>query len=216
MSTKPNICGVILSAGASSRMGSDKALLPWPPPAPGSNPPSRDTLLSASIAALKPFTESIVVVAGANATTLAPMIAANGALIVLNPAPERGQFSSMQIGLQQALALGCDAAMITLVDSPPLSNASMEKLSAAFEHALADGLWAVAPENNGKRGHPLFANQELIAAFLAAPITSNAREVKRAHAQRIVAMPVPDSLLTVDVNTPEEFAALWLLNTLMG
>ena len=197
-------------------MGSDKALLPWPPPAPGSNPPARDTLLSASIAALKPFTESIVVVAVANATTLAPMIAANGALIVLNPAPERGQFSSMQIGLQQALALGCDAAMITLVDSPPLSKASMEKLSAAFEHALADGLWGIAPANNGKRGHPLVAGRELIDAFLAAPITSNAREVKRAHVQKIVSVPVPDSLLTVDVNTPEEFAALWLLNTLMG
>ena len=216
MSTKPNICGVILSAGASSRMGSDKALLPWPPPAPGSNPPSRDTLLSASIAALKPFTETVVVVAGANADNLAPVIAANGASMVVNPEPERGQFSSMQIGLQQALALGCDAAMITLVDSPPLSNASMEKLSAAFEQALANGLWAVAPEHEGKRGHPLVAGIELIDAFLAASITSNAREVKRAHAQKIVSVPVSDSLLTVDVNTPEEFAALWLLNTLMG
>jgi CTP:molybdopterin cytidylyltransferase MocA len=165
---------------------------------------------------LKPFTETVVVVAGANAETLAPMIAANGASTVVNPEPARGQFSSMQIGLQQALALGCDAAMITLVDSPPLSKASMEKLTAAFEHALADGLWGIAPANNGKRGHPLFAGRKLIDAFLAAPTTSNAREVKRAHAQRIVSVPVPDSLLTVDVNTPEEFAALWLLNTLMG
>ena len=216
MSTKPKICGVILSAGTSSRMGNDKALLPWPPPAPGSDPTSRETLLSASIAALKPFTESVVVVVGANANNLAPVIAADGALMVVNPAPERGQFSSMQIGLQQALALGCDAAMITLVDCPPLSTASIEKLTAAFQQALANGLWAVAPEHNGKRGHPLIAGRELIDAFLAAPITSNAREVKRAHVQKIVSVPVPDSLLTVDVNTPEEFAALWLLNTLMG
>jgi molybdenum cofactor cytidylyltransferase len=216
MTTSPRICGVILSAGASSRMGSDKALLPWPPPAPGTNPPGGETLLSASIAALRPFTKAIVVVAGANAQTLAPMIAANGASMVVNPAPKRGQFSSMQVGLRQALALGCDAAMITLVDCPPLSHASLEKLSASFNQALANGSWGAAPENNGKHGHPLFANQELIAAFLAAPITCNAREVKRAHAQRIVSVPVSDSLLSVDVNTPEEFAELWLLNTLMG
>jgi molybdenum cofactor cytidylyltransferase len=216
MNSKPKICGVILSAGASSRMGRDKALLPWPPPAIGVNPTSGETLLSASIAALKPFTETVVVVAGANAETLATMIAANGASMILNPAPERGQFSSMQIGLQQALALGCDAAMVTLVDCPPLSHASLEKLSAAFNQALANGSWGAAPENNGKRGHPLVASRDLIDAFLAAPITSNARQVKRAHAQRIVSVPVPDSLVSVDVNTPEEFAALWLLNTLMG
>jgi molybdenum cofactor cytidylyltransferase len=197
-------------------MGRDKALLPWPPPTPGPEPPGRETLLSASIAALRPFTEAIVVVAGANAENLAPVIAANGASMVVNPEPERGQFSSMQIGLQQALALGCDAAMVTLVDSPPLSHASLEKLSAAFNQALANGSWGAAPENNGKRGHPLVAGRALIDAFIAAPITSNAREVKRAYAQRIVSVPVPDSLLSVDVNTPEEFAALWLLNTLMG
>ena len=83
------------------------------------------------------------------------MIAANGASMVQNPAPERGQFSSLQVGLREVLARGFDAAMITLVDCPPLSKASMEKLSVAFEQALANGRWGVAPEHDGKRGHPL-------------------------------------------------------------
>jgi molybdenum cofactor cytidylyltransferase len=208
MNSKPRICGVILSAGASSRMGRDKALLPWPPVAPGSNQPGGETLLSASIAALKPFTEAIVVVAGMNADNLASVVAANGAAMVRNPAPERGQFSSMQIGLQEVRARGCDAAMIALVDCPPLSVVSMKKLTAAFQQALAKGAWGVAPEHDGKRGHPLVASRELVAAFLAATVTSNAREVKRAHAQRIESVSVSDSLLSVDVNTPEEYAAL--------
>jgi molybdenum cofactor cytidylyltransferase len=202
------MCGVILSAGSSGRMGRDKALLPWPPVAPGSNASSQETLLCAAIQALKPFAEAVVVVAGKNADNLAPIVAAHGAEMVINPAPERGQFSSMQVGLREVFAHGCDAAMITLVDCPPLSSAGMEALRSAFDRAVASGGWGVAPEKNGRRGHPLLASRELIDAFLRAPVTSNAREIKRAHAQRIKAVPVSDSLVSVDVNTPEEYAAL--------
>jgi molybdenum cofactor cytidylyltransferase len=201
------MCGVILSAGASSRMGRDKALLPWPPVTSGS-PAGSETLLSAAIGALQPFSEAVIVVAGHNADLIAPGIAANGAWMVRNFAPERGQFSSMQVGLREVLARGCDAAMITLVDSPPLCRASMEKLKAAFDRALANGRWGVAPEHNGRRGHPLVVSREMIDAFLAAPVTSNAREIKHTHAQMIEPVPVTDSLVSVDVNTPEEYAAL--------
>lgn len=197
------ICGVILSAGASSRMGRDKALLPWPPAAN-----SGETLLSASIETLKPFTECIIVVAGRNLEALIPVALAHGASIVQNIAPERGQFSSLQLGLREAIARGLDAAMITLVDSPPLSAASMQKLTIAFSKALARGHWGVAPEHDGKRGHPLFAGRALIDAFVAAPVTSNAREVKNRFAQLIETIPVSDALFTIDVNTPEQYAAL--------
>jgi molybdenum cofactor cytidylyltransferase len=199
------MCGVILSAGASTRMGRDKALLPWPPAASGSDCSNGETLLSAAILALKPFTEAIVVVAGRNADKIASVVAANGASMVRNPDPDRGQFSSLQVGLHEVLARGCDAAMITLVDCPPLS---MEKLSASFDRALALGKWGVAPESNGRRGHPLLASRALIDAFLAAPVTSNARAIKHAHTHLIESVPVPDSFVCVDVNTPEEYAAL--------
>ena len=207
MSSLSRMCGVILSAGASTRMGRDKALLPWPPTALSTSAISQ-TLLSAAISALKPFSEAVVVVAGENAFNIAPVVAANSAVMVQNPAPERGQFSSLQVGLHEVLARGCNAAIITLVDCPPLSEASMQKLSAAFNHALAEGKWGVAPENSRKRGHPLFANQALIEAFLAAPVTSHAREVKHANPEKIQAVPVPDLLVSVDVNTPEEYEAL--------
>ena len=66
MDGKHRICGVILSAGASTRMGRDKALLPWPPVASGSIPAGNETLLSSAIAALKQFVETVIVVAGNN------------------------------------------------------------------------------------------------------------------------------------------------------
>ena len=82
-------------------MGRDKALLPWPPASPSG------TLLSASIVALKAFAATVIVVTGKNADNLAPIVSANGAHLVRNPAPERGQFSSMQTGLRAALDHGC-------------------------------------------------------------------------------------------------------------
>jgi len=208
MINRPRFCAVILSAGASSRMGSDKALLPWPPVATGTSSNNDQTLLTASIAALLAFAESVIVVAGANAAQLAPLAARHGAIMVQNPAPERGQFSSLQVGLNELIARGYDAAMITLVDCPPLSSASLQKLCDAFADSPARGKWGAQPENSGRHGHPLLANRALIEAFLTAPTTSNARAVKHHHAQLIDSIPVPDALLTIDVNTPEQYAAL--------
>ncbi len=208
MSRTSNLCGVILAAGESTRMGADKALLPWPPAMPGTAASAVETFLSAAIIALRPFTKAVVVVAGKNADNIAPVVSANGASLVRNPAPERGQFSSLQVGLHEVLARGCDAAMITPVDCPPLSAATLERLRSSFERARSLGRWGVAPENNGKHGHPLLAGRELIDAFLRASSTSNAREIKHTNAPYIEYVPVPDPWVSADVNTPEEYAAL--------
>jgi len=203
-----DLFGLILAAGESSRMGSDKALLPWPPSTPGATAPQDQTLLSAAILALQPFARAIVVVAGKNAAAVAPIVKAHGAFLVRNPAPERGQFSSLQVGLRDLLARGSNAAMITPVDCPPLRPASLELLCASFQGAVARGLCAVAPENNGKHGHPLLVGRELINAFLSAQVASNAREVLRAHANFIEYVSVPDMLAKSGMNTPRDYAAL--------
>jgi len=195
-----DFCGVILAAGASSRMGRDKALLPWPASL------SSSTLLSSHIAALKPFAHCVVVVAGHNADLLAPIVSASGAALVVNPESERGQFSSLQTGLSKAVERGCDAAIVTPVDCAPLDEEDLSLLRAAFDEAVAGGLWAVAPAFNGRNGHPLFASRALIDALLAAPTTSNAREVRRAHADRLVGVPIAE--LAADMNTPEEYEAM--------
>jgi CTP:molybdopterin cytidylyltransferase MocA len=207
MQAAVQLAGLVLAAGDSTRMGTDKAMLPWPPPRSDATDSPRHTLLSAALLAFDPFTSCNVVVAGRNADAISITVGACGAYLVRNPAPEKGQFSSLQIGLRELLDRGCNAAMITPVDCPPLSHSSLERLSHAFLGALAAGSWAVAPEHDGKHGHPLLANRDLIDAFLKAPATGNAREVLHAHAPRVVYVPVPEPLAKAGVNTPQDYAA---------
>jgi molybdenum cofactor cytidylyltransferase len=189
-------------------MGREKALLPWPPVPHGAVDSIGETFLSAAILALSPYAETVIVVAGKNHDKLAPIVHANGAALIRNPAPERGQFSSLQVGLHEVLRRGCSAAMITLVDRPPPSAAALEKLCTSFDLALAFGRWGVAPENNGKLGHPLLANRQLMDAFLAASPSSNAKEIRNANAEHMEYISVDDPFVTLNVNTPEEYARL--------
>ncbi len=187
-------------------MGRDKALLPWPPSAAGFE--TTDTFLSAAIRLFFSRVDVMLVVAGKNEIALAPIVYANGASLVVNPDPARGQFSSLRIGLQEVLNRGRDAAMVTLVDRPPLRVETIATLEAAFERATAQRKWAVIPEYQGKHGHPILAGREMIEAFLKAPETSNAREVEHAHQSQIEYVPVDDPLVALNVDTPEQYAAL--------
>jgi molybdenum cofactor cytidylyltransferase len=206
MTRAPGLYAVILAAGESTRMGTDKALLPWPPTAPGS-PPTQQTFLSAAIQALEPFSEKVIVVAGRNETAVAPVVYANGASLVANPEPERGQFSSLQVGLQQVLSHGRDAAMVTLVDRPPVKAATLKVLCEAFAEA-ASGVWAIVPENEGKHGHPFLLAREMIEAFLKAPPSATARDIEHQNLLHVTYVAIDDPLVTLNVDTPEEYAAL--------
>ena len=201
MPLSPSFAGVILAAGASSRMGRDKALLPW-----------RDgTFLSAAIRALQPATELVIVVAGANAASLSPIADADAAFLTVNSNPQQGQFSSLQVGLQDVLNRGRDAAIVTLVDRPPAEVETIEQIKAAFLSS-DEQVWAVVPEFGGKHGHPIVIGREMIGAFLRAPALNTARDVEHAHQKNIRYLPVNDPLIVANVDTPEDFEKLRMGN----
>jgi molybdenum cofactor cytidylyltransferase len=206
MPRAPDLYAVILAAGQSTRMGTDKALLAWPPPTHGSAPTGQ-TFLSAAIQAVAPFSEAVIVVVGKNENNLAPVVYASGASLVRNPDPDRGQFSSLQVGLQEVLNHGRDAAMVTLVDRPPANALTLKTLCSAFTEAASD-LWAVVPEYNGKHGHPYLVAREMIGAFLKAPPSATARDIEHQNLQHVAYVAVDDPLVTLNVDTPEEYAAL--------
>lgn len=208
MTRAPSFAGVILAAGDSSRMGKDKALLPWPAAAAGQSP-SSENFLSAAIRSLSRTADFVVVVVGKNEAALAPIVYAHGASLVVNPDPSRGQFSSLQVGLREVLNHGRDAAMVTLVDRPPVRSATIQTLREAFAAAGQD-IWAVVPEFSGKHGHPYLAGREMMEAFLRVPATSIARDIEHQHQKHIQYVPVDDPLVASNINTPEDYEKLLL------
>ena len=138
---------------------------------------------------------------------LAPVAYANGASIVTNPDPDRGQFSSLQVGLHEVLSRGRDAAIITLVDRPPAAAATVQSLREAFEAASQD-VWAVVPEFAGRHGHPYVAGRDMLERFLREPATANARDVEHRNQEHIQYVAVTDPFVALNINTPEEYAAL--------
>jgi len=198
MARSPSFAGVILAAGDSTRMGRDKALLPW----------RGSTFLGAAIESLMPHCEMVLVVAGRNVSQLEPIVYAAGAFIVSNPAPERGQFSSLQTGLQEVLNRGRDAAIVTLVDRPAVHTSTVGELRQQFLEACGRDVWAVVPEYEGKHGHPIIVGREMMEAFLRAPVSSTARDVEHAVRNKIEYVLVRDPNISANINTPEDYAQI--------
>ena len=209
------LAGVILAAGESTRMGRDKALLPL-----GSPHPLKDareggvsslalpgTFLSAAIHALSQHCEMVIVVAGNNEQALRSVVYSGGASIVRNLTPEQGQFSSLQAGLREVLSRGRDSAMVTLVDRPPPKSETLNNLVNVFS-GRERGVWAVVPEYQGKHGHPILIGREMMEAFLRAPASANGREIENANQEKIAYVPVADPLVTLNIDTPEDYASL--------
>jgi molybdenum cofactor cytidylyltransferase len=198
MGRAPSFVGVILAAGESSRMGRDKALLDW----------RGQSFLEATLELLAPHTQLSIVVAGKNADALKPIVYAQAGFLALNPRPELGQFSSLQVGLQEVLSRGRDAAIVALVDRPPCGSATVQRLLDEFAEAHLKGKWAVVPEYAGKHGHPFVVGREMIEAFLKAPATSSAREVEHSLQDRILYLTVQDPLVAANVDTPDDYQRL--------
>ena len=180
-------------------MGADKALLEFPG--------TQENFLSAQISSLKPHCEILLVVAGRNAGTLKADIYRQAADLVINPDPDRGQFSSLQVGLQALLNRGRNLALITHVDRIPPRPQTVNALKDAFG-GRARETWMIVPEYGGVHGHPVLAGREMIEAWLRAAVDSTAREVEHAHQTHIAYVPVNDPNIAANINTPEEYESL--------
>lgn len=209
MTRAAGICGVILAAGSSTRMGRDKALLPWPPVAEGA--PAANSFLGAMIDLLQQVSDLVLVVAGRNAAALEAIADAHNASLVVNPQPDRGQFSSMQVGLRDVLSRGRDAAFLAPVDRPPVLPGTVQALRTAFLSAGAD-IWAVVPEISAEgapvHGHPILIGREMMEQFLRAPATANAREIEHQHQQHILYVPVADARVAANIDTSDDYERL--------
>lgn len=199
-SRRPAIAAILLAAGASSRMGAVKALLPLQDGVP-------------AVCHLAELYERCcgvcVVVTGFHAERVEAALAAGGAgFAVRNPNPDQGQLSSLQCGLRALTTICPDAEWFFFapVDCFNVNEGLLHVLLQAVEEAAPDTLLCI-PDAGGKHGHPVAARRCLAREFLDLPPSETARTVIHRYRDRTRFVPVPGELLLADYDTPEEFAA---------
>ncbi len=174
-------------------MGRPKALLEY----------RGETFLDRQISLYSSFGAKVICVLGYDAWGIARGLQrAAEAVLVLNPAPERGQLSSLQCGLR-ALCPGTEAFFFTPADSPGVRRETLEAMLHALRAGDADVL---QPEIDGRHGHPVLAAAKMAEALLALPAGASARDAIRAARRRF--LPVDDPFVLLDVDTPESYQRL--------
>jgi molybdenum cofactor cytidylyltransferase len=203
------LAAVILSGGASRRMGSPKALLPY----------RGETFLEHLLALTNhPRIGVRRIVLGAHADAIRTAVPLPDADVVVNPEWEKGQLSSIHAALR-SLPANVDGMILFLIDHPAVSTTLVAELIARFYAAKAatkspiagagftpPGVNAgtiVLPIHNGKRGHPVIFAAALFAELLAAPLDEGARTVVWAHSSEVVEVPTGEEGCILNLNDPE-------------
>ncbi len=182
--------GVILAAGESSRMGRDKALLPY----------ANTTFLEHLIQLFLSHVSPVVVVLGHHADLIrAALPSLPGLEIVVNPNYPAGQLSSLQTGLRTVTA---DSVLLTLVDHPAVAGSTLDRL-LAHPHAPL-----VIPRYRNRRGHPILLAGGLIGEILALPPEATAKQVIHSHLSEAILLDLDDPGILRDIDTPEDYRTL--------
>ena len=190
------IPGIVLAGGKSSRMGRPKALLPLGPTGETFFDRVTRTLLDAGV-------DDIVVVVGADADTIrASVRPIPGVRIVDNPNYALGQLTSLLAGLRALDSARASAALVTLIDVPLVSAATVRALIAA---QLASNAPVVRPVSQGRHGHPVIFGSALFEKLQHADPAHGAKPVVRAYAAEMVEVPIDDEGAFTDIDTREDF-----------
>ena len=197
---RPVIAAVVLAGGDSTRMGSPKALLP----APDGQPFVVRIVRAFADAGIS----TPVVVTGSAHEAIAEALGAafpGAAMAVRNPDPSRGQLSSLWTGMDVVVHEETEALLVTLVDVPMLSAATISVVAEAWRRSRAP---IVRPAVGPRHGHPVLFDRSLFAELRQAPLETGAKAVVRRHEARILHVVPPDEGCLRDVDTPEDYRAL--------
>jgi molybdenum cofactor cytidylyltransferase len=192
---------VILAAGASTRMGEPKALLPASD--------GRLFVVRIAHALLAAGLDDIVIVTGNDHDAIAAAVD-DGRLrvrprLARNPDPARGQLSSLWTGMDAALTTRSEGLMMTLVDVPMVNVSTILRVIETWRRTRAP---IVRPAIGDRHGHPVIFDRALFRALREAPLEGGAKTVVRAHEPQLVNVLVDDEGCLVDVDTREDYEAL--------
>jgi molybdenum cofactor cytidylyltransferase len=187
---------VLLAAGASVRMGAPKQLI---------EVDGKALLVRAVEAALASAAWPVIVVLGANAEKIRPLLARLPVLVAENPAWTEGMASSLRAGVDtlRTFSRALDGALVAVADQPAFSAEVIARLVTA-RRETERGI--VAARYAGRLGVPALFGCEHFAALAALTGEEGARHFLAAHVTEAAAVDLPE--LAVDLDTPEDVARL--------
>ncbi len=183
---------IVLAAGASSRFGSVKQL------ARIDGQPLLNTLVNRTCEVV----DEVLVVLGAHAAELAPMLSHLRASVVINRGWEEGVASSIRAGIAR-LPASCTGALLVLADQARVTAQDLRHLGAAWQHQ-PDSI--VAARFGAITGAPAIFPRCVFSDLNELRGDVGARRVIERHVSRLTAVPMPNAAF--DVDTPEDLAAL--------
>lgn len=190
-----SVAGLILAAGASSRLGQPKQLLPF----------KGTTLLgwvAQRIAECKTLDE-VVVVLGANADEVRKQASLGNLRTVVNPATGQGCSASYRVGIG-ACDPAIEAIVVLLGDQPAVQPEIVDQVVSAWR---ANGGKIVLASYGGKRGHPMLFSRELFPQMMELHGDKAVWKMVDQHPEWVVEVAI-DSPAPPDINTWEDYQSL--------
>lgn len=182
---------ILLAAGLSTRMGVQKLLLPY-----GESTIVETVLENLRLSGLTPV-YAVFSAEVAEKISKPP----NWLKIGVNPAPERGQSSSLAIGLDM-LPAGEDFC-IMLGDLPRAKPRDISGLYEKFNNR-SEGCTVLAPFRDGAFGHPMFYSAVWRERFASAAGDAGGKEILKRYWREIMTVPAEDGHFK-DIDTPADY-----------
>ncbi|BAY09131.1 nucleotidyltransferase family protein [Calothrix sp. NIES-2098] len=190
------IAVMILAAGASTRMGTPKQLLPYQ---------GRSLVQYITEIAIASVCHPVVVVLGAYAEQIRPEIARLPISIVENLDWARGMSTSINRGMQflQNQPQNIEAVVILVCDQPFISTQIINRLVEAY-HSTKKAL--VSCEYAGTLGVPALFNKMFFSELAALSGNRGAKQIINNHLDRVFS--IPFTLGNIDIDTPKDYEQL--------
>ena len=185
---------IVLAAGNSVRMGTQKLLLPY----------TGTTVIRHIVQQVADSrVDHVIVVAGRDAVAIKTALDGLRITVVINEQPDGDMLSSVRCGLR-ALPTECEAALIVLGDQPSISPGLINQLGAAL---VASGRGIVVPAYQGRRGHPLLFSVQYRAEVLTGYDGVGLKGLPDAHPDDVHEVAVADDGVVIDIDVPDDYQA---------